>query len=107
MMLNTDICLVWDVEDHFDRCCTRTDLFDSDGISHCQEAADNQCGLYPPNHPRMGAVDAVMEFLGDGDDNDDNTHFYEAFKIAWLKATVNGQHDLHPLRESCSTEADA
>ena len=98
MMLNTDICLFWDTDDH-ERCCTRTDLFNSDGESHCQEEEDNECKLYENDHPRMEAVNSVLEFVDGG--NDDNENFYKAFELAWLKATVNGMHDLHPLGESC------
>ncbi|KAL7539626.1 hypothetical protein ACHAXR_009456 [Thalassiosira sp. AJA248-18] len=100
MMLNTDICLIWDVEES-ESCCTRTDLFKSDGESHCQMDEDRQCDVYDMDHSRWEASEAIKEYLGDPSVEDDDGHFYEAFRVAWLKATVNGMHNLHPLQESC------
>jgi len=100
MMLNTDICLVFDIDDERNgsgtECCTRTDLVDGDGNSHCEILEDSQCRLYPHDHPRWEATNAVMHNL-DGN----NHNFYEAFRLAWFKATTNGMFDLHPIALNC------
>lgn len=43
-------------------------------------------------------TDAVANYLDGGDDN---TNFYEAFRLAWFKATTNGLADLRQIVESC------
>jgi hypothetical protein len=95
MMLNTDACLAYDIENG--PCCTRTDLFKSNGESHCRSMEDTQCPLYGEDNPRIEATYAVAEML----DGDDNHNFYSAFRAAWFKATTNGQPSLYPIQESC------
>lgn len=100
MMLRTDVCLFYDVEEE-DACCTRTDLFDGRGVSHCQKERDRQCPMYRADHPRREATEAVIHYLGAPDIDDDNGNFYEAFRVAWFKATMNGMHDLKPVVDKC------
>ncbi|KAL7430594.1 hypothetical protein ACHAXH_004714 [Discostella pseudostelligera] len=97
MMLNTDICLVYNLEQSFP-CCTRTDLFDGNGQPHCNTNWDTQCSMYEDGNSRKEATDAVANYLDGGDDN---TNFYEAFRLAWFKATTNGLADLQQIVESC------
>jgi hypothetical protein len=104
MMLNTDICLVYDIESESDDaaggaspCCTRTDMFKTNGESHCQTMENEQCPAYDASNPRIEASGAVSDML----DGEDNTNFYEAFRAAWFKATTNGHSDLIPIQELC------
>jgi len=102
MMLNTDICLAFDI-DQFRRrgvpCCSRTDKTFSNGENECidREAARSRCPRYSPRDPRRAATDAVYKYVSDND----NTLFYEDFAEAWQKATTVGQRRLHPLAETC------
>ena len=101
MMLHTDICLFYNIEEN-GNCCTRTDLYNTSGESHCRtEWENNQCSVYDRDHPRWEASEAVKRYLGAPHVNDDNGNFYEAFRMAWLKATMNGMHDLKPVMDSC------
>lgn len=107
MMLNTDVCLVWDIDEDMN-CCTRTDMFRTNGDSHCAQDEDKQCPLYGAGNPSWEAAEAVQEYLGAPGEMDNNEAFYEAFKLAWLRATMNGMYDLHPIKESsCVMSAEA
>ena len=86
MMLNTDICLEFDIDDSPD-CCTID--------NQCIDAAVSKCPVLSQNHPRSAARDAVLEY------RNDNDKFYEAFAEAWAKATTVGQSNLSPLSETC------
>ena len=101
LMLNTDICLVFDIEEDIDKeipCCTETDIrcFDP-------EAAAQKCPMYSQMHSRFEAKEAVEEMLGSGSHPHPNVPFYNAFAEAWRKATTVGQEDLSPLAESCDS----
>jgi hypothetical protein len=80
IMLNTDICLAWDIDDalpiNSPRCCTK-------GTSTCA-----QCPTYPSTDSRRQAANAVATFKSCTTNND---CFYKAFIAAWNKATVLGQ----------------
>ena len=93
-MLNTDICLVFDLESS-GPCCTRTDLFKTNGESHCQTMEEEQCPVYDGGNPRLAATEAVAEYA------EDNANFYEAFRQAWFKATTNGNSNLQRVVEEC------
>ena len=98
LMLNTDICLVYDIEASIDDgipCCTKTDV-------RCiePESAKRRCPMYSRQHDRWEAREAVQMMLGGSHDNE-NMPFYTAFARAWLKATTIGQDGLSPLAESC------
>ncbi|KAL3763098.1 hypothetical protein ACHAW5_006567 [Stephanodiscus triporus] len=94
MMLNTDACLVFDLESS-GPCCTRTDLFKTNGESHCQTMEDEQCPVYDEGNPRLEATEAVAEYA------EGNANFYEAFRQAWFKATTNGNSNLKRVVEEC------
>lgn len=79
-------------------CCTRTDLFDGNGQPLCNTNWNNQCIMYEEGNSRKEATDAVAKYLSGGDDN---TNFYEAFRLAWFKATTNGLADLKQIVQSC------
>ena len=102
MMLNTDVCLAFDIDDTTSRdvpCCTRLDKFYPDGQSECidRDAARRRCPRYKRNDSRRAAWDAVQEYRG----GNDSTRFYNAFAEAWRKATTVGQRNLSPLAETC------
>jgi len=101
LMLNTDICLFYDVEASSGPCCTRTDAFDPSGRSRCLSDADNQCPTIDSSHPRWQAARAVRRYLGGSTQNDSNQAFYQAFKLAWFKATLNGMEHLKPVMDTC------
>ena len=98
MFLNTDICLVYDIENS-GPCCTRTDLFNSNGESHCKTRENIQCPVYEEGHSRLEATEAVAEYM-EGE-QDDNTAFYAAFRVAWFKATTNGHSSLKQVADQC------
>mmetsp|Transcript_23426 Transcript_23426/g.49481 ORF Transcript_23426/g.49481 Transcript_23426/m.49481 type:complete len:105 (-) Transcript_23426:499-813(-) len=102
MMLNTDICLVYDLDRNFP-CCTRTNLFYSNGSNSCmnEDLENDQCRRYSQNDSKMAATDAVIEYLGGTSPNTNNEPFYNAFTTAWTKATTLGWNNLSPLSESC------
>ncbi|KAL7536964.1 hypothetical protein ACHAXR_007507 [Thalassiosira sp. AJA248-18] len=95
MMLNTDICLYYNIEETAP-CCTRTEL---DG--RCEEFEDTQCGVYDDDHPRWEARAAVLSYLGGPTKNDNNDPFYNAFRDAWFKAVNNGMSELKPVMDTC------
>jgi len=101
LMLNTDICLVYDMEELFDDgtpCCTKIN-----GECIEPESAKTKCPMYSRMHSRWEAREAVQEMLGGSNPNDPNLPFYTAFAKAWAKATTIGQEDLFPLAESCDS----
>ena len=105
-MLNTDMCLFFDLESNYP-CCSRNDLLDGDGGNRCVDEAlsQNPCLPYGETHRRKEAADAVEAFAlggGRGFNNDNNGPFYTAFAKAWANATTNGWNSLQPLSESCS-----
>jgi len=86
IMLNTDICLAFDIDDIPNpRCCTK-------GTSSCE-----QCQTYPTTDSRRQAANAVSEF-----DTFGNDRFYDAYSSAWNKAIVLGQSNLKSLTSSCA-----
>ncbi|KAL7553876.1 hypothetical protein ACHAWF_017211, partial [Thalassiosira exigua] len=104
LMLNTDMCLVYNIDNiATSKCCTVIGQSYDNGQDRCvdADAAIRQCPMYQQGHSRFEAREAVHEFLGPFP-NDDNTAFYDAFKVAWRKATTVGQPNLSPLVESCS-----
>ena len=106
MMLNTDICLVFDIDAYMDEnvpCCTRTGAFYTDGEDSCVDvdAAARSCPMYSQFQDRWEARQAVGEMLGGDYPNTNNEPFYTAFTEAWGKATTVGQSNLSPLSDSC------
>jgi hypothetical protein len=96
MMLNTDICLVHNIDGNLP-CCT-TD--DEDACAD-SEAAARRCPFHSPGESGWEARRAVGEMLGGSYPNANNAPFYRAFSEAWRKATTVGQTNLSPLVESC------
>ena len=65
MMLNTDICLVFDIDRAGNNCCTRE--------GECGDFRGRQCPIYDERNKRREAADAVIDFIGGSMDDTDNT----------------------------------
>lgn len=104
-MLNTDICLQYDIDTLFP-CCTRIDRLNNSGENAClnPDLLNVECLPYADDSPRQNAVNAITEFIGGNNpNNDNNAPFYEAFTIAWKKATMKGwEGQLQPLKQTCT-----
>ena len=102
MMLNTDICLFFDIpEGNEQNCCTDTN-------NNCRDASiqNNQCAT--AENVRPEAFAAFNEFLGGQNLNNGNQEpFYVAFAEAWTKATQlgHGDNELFELSDSCGPTA--
>ena len=98
MMLNTDICLYFDIPEGNDQtCCTDTS-------GNCRGITD-ECQL--ARNVRPEAFSAFEEFLfagGQNIGNNNNEPFYAAFSTAWKLATENGYSDdeLFDVPETCN-----
>ncbi|KAL7535299.1 hypothetical protein ACHAXR_007067 [Thalassiosira sp. AJA248-18] len=106
VMLNTDMCLVYDIDDiATSTCCSRTGWTYSNGQDRCidSEAAKRRCPMYTQTHERWEAAEAVGEMLGGPYPNNNNVPFYNAYMEAWRKATTVGQANLSPLLENCES----
>ena len=106
-MLNTDMCLLFDVETTFP-CCTRTDLTRNDGSNQCDTNNSVLRGTECGRTTNEEAAAAVLLFADQRDDNDimfnnDNGPFFTAFSAAWEAATTNGWDNLQELSLSCGT----
>lgn len=104
-MLNTDMCLLYDIEQNFP-CCSRTDRFRIDGTNACDGLVETPCSTYDDLSSRKDAADAVNLFATGGSNNIGSTNngpFYEAFEVAWVKATTNGHEGLYQLGPNCDT----
>lgn len=101
MMLNTDLCFFYDIDDG-EPCCTRTDLRRGDGSSRCLKHANRQCKVIDDTHPRWPAARAAVRYLGGRTANTNNDPWYNDFKKAWTKATMNGHWDLKAMPQTCS-----
>ncbi|KAL9188044.1 hypothetical protein ACHAXT_006422 [Thalassiosira profunda] len=99
VMLATDLCLVFDVDEDSE-CCTHGMLDGEDGCLN-SSAASRRCPMLSRFHSRYEAREAVIEMLGGSYPNDNNAPFYDKFRTAWRKATTVGQEDLSPLLDSC------
>jgi len=98
VMLNTDLCLVMDIEENMP-CCSSNSCTDSG-------AGLSKCPRLPDNHPRSEAFDAFEEYLGGAFPNENQEPFYNAFREAWRKATKVGQQNLFPLSDNCDIESN-
>jgi hypothetical protein len=76
-------------------------MFKPNGQNRCETLADKACPLISSDHPRTEASNAVKTFLGGSGPNTNNAPFYNAFTIAWFKATTNGMAVLKPLSDTC------
>ena len=109
-MLNTDICLYYDVEEEDGAngdCCTRTDAFRPNGTNRCPSFSNQECARIDPNsdHPRAEAAAAVNRYLGGNSVNDNQAPFYDAFALAWFKGEMTGR-GLECYVSSCLDFAD-
>lgn len=99
MMLNTDICLLFDIPNgNNQNCCTNTN-------TDCRDPSiqNNQCQV--ADNVRPQAVAAFREFLGGGNPNNDNQEpFFSAFTTSWTLATEIGYSDdsLFELTDTCA-----
>jgi len=84
MMLNTDICLYFDISDT--DCCTDNDR---------QRGCNTRCQI-SDNDETVNAIDRFAAR------NNDHQPFYNAFTDAWIKATENGRDGLNNLDEGCT-----
>ena len=95
LMLNTDICLRFDIPDgDTQTCCTRSGDRRCDGLDICQSS----------RNVRREAFDAFERFNADNNGGGrDNGPFFDAFAVAWQKATENGidPNSLHELADDC------
>lgn len=87
MMLNTDICLFFDISNP--NCCTNTG-------GNCRDTG-NQC----PTSRNTETVSAINAFMAGR--NNDNDAFYAAFSVAWKKATELGHTGLKNLDTICDS----
>lgn len=102
MMLNTDLCLVYDIAGNLP-CCTRTGVLYPNGDDTCIDtvAAQRKCPVLSSAHTRYEARETVGEMLGGAYPNDNNVPFYNAFLESWNKATTVGQSNLSFLKQTC------
>jgi hypothetical protein len=96
VMLNTDLCLVMDIDINMPCCSGNSCTGFGAGLSKCPRL--------PTNHPRYEAFEAFEEYLGGAFPNENQEPFYNAFREAWRKATKVGQQNLSPLADSCDVE---
>lgn len=103
MMLNTDVCLLFDIDTkEKNKCCTNINMINPvDGKNRCGIYEDNECQGIDSSHERAEAAQAVVEFLGGNTRNDDSTPWYRAFTEAWTKAVINGHSELWPAQDTC------
>lgn len=107
-MLNTDMCLFFDVETTFP-CCSNVNVLRGDGSNACDRnngdiLSGTPCGTYEIGSGREEAANAVELFAQrreTGGFRNDNSHFFTAFEHAWSMATNNGWLGLEPLALSC------
>lgn len=90
MMLNTDICLYFDIPDgNQQNCCTRESNRDCGGLPQCPSATS----------VRPDTVAAVNSFRSGA--RNDNENFFYAFSKAWVAATENGHTNLTEDLDAC------
>jgi hypothetical protein len=96
LMLNTDICLLFDIPEGNDQTCCAMD----EG-GNCRIFEDNICPTADVVRPE--SVGAVNEFVS----GTRNQNFFNAYKHAWTLATELGHGDnLKDVPDSCSTTDD-
>jgi len=110
-MLNTDMCLFFDIDNSVE-CCSRTDLDGNACTSRNLDFSQTPCQTYEAGSERNEAAQAVVRFANPrsalditGPFFNDNQPFFEAFAVAWEKATTNGWTNLSTLSEACVTDA--
>lgn len=93
MMLNTDICLRFDIDNVIEApCCTNTN-------QDCRDDTVQNIQCEDSSAVRPEAFAAFNEFeAGRGGDN---AAFFAAYSEAWAKATENGYDSLNDLVDTC------
>ena len=91
MMLNTDICLQFDISNP--DCCTKQDR------NNCRAGNGRQC----PQSNNQETTDAIADFTGRR--NNGNDIFYAAFSVGWQKAVENGRTGLKDLGACAPTKS--
>jgi len=104
-MLNTDMCLLFDIQTAFP-CCSRTDLTRTDGTNQCDTRNSFLSGTQCGRTTNEEAASAMLEFAAQRVDDpnrftNDNVPFFTAFSVAWEIATTNGWDSLQELSLSC------
>jgi len=104
MMLNSDVCLMFDIDSAANlKCCTNINMINpEDGKNRCGIYETNPCIPIDITHERAEAAKAVIEFLGGNEPNEDSETWYRAFTEAWTLATLNGHTNLWPAQDTCS-----
>ena len=99
MMLHSDVCLGFDIDEN-KNCCTNTD-------ANCNDNRD-PLGQCPTSEiVRKEAFDAVHEFAAVTlDGREANDAFFNAFSVAWESATENGYDTLSELCDDNDDCAD-
>ena len=91
MMLNTDICLRYDIDDG-SPCCTNTN-------ENCRDNSVQNIQCDDSSDVRPEAFAVFNEFVAGN--RGDNDAFFSAFSSAWVKATENGYDSLLDLVNIC------
>jgi len=93
-------------------CCSRTDLDGNACASGGLDFSQSPCQRYEAGSERDEAAQAVVRFADPRSDVDiagpftnNNQPFFEAFAVAWEKATTNGWTNLSPLSTTCAPDA--
>ena len=92
MMLNTDICLRYDIDTESPPCCTNIN-------ENCRDNSIQNIQCVDSSVVRPDAFEAFNEFAAGN--NNDNAAFFSAFSPAWVKATENGHDSLNELVDTC------
>ena len=107
-MLNTDMCLLYDIKTTFP-CCTNNETLRQDGTNACdggnQVLSDTPCGVTASRGDAANAVDLFAQRREQGGFLDNNAPFYDAFAAAWSLATTNGWTNLRPLSGCVPTDS--
>lgn len=93
-------------------CCSRTDLDGNACTSRDLDFSQSPCQTYEAGSERDEAAQAVVRFADPrsavditGPFSNNNQPFFDAFAVAWEKATTNGWTNLSTLSEACVPDA--
>lgn len=94
LMLNTDICLVYDIDNKIP-CCTGDSCVNASAVA-------TKCPVLSSSHARYEAYQTVQQMLGGNEPNTNtNAPFYSEFTVSWNKATTIGLSNLSFLKDTC------
>merc|ERR1719183_250744 len=98
-MLNTDICLAYDIlTSQHENCCAWQERFNHQQPDVCGDV-QLDCGAF---HKLRGKAGADVEEFAESQDK-----WFAAFLKAWDKVTSNGFHNLRALEDTCSGDGNA